>query len=791
MKIFQLSLHPPFDPARVATGSQVREAGLAAALTAAGHQITFCAPLPAGERAGSELYYSSPQQLAARIAACRPDAILVAYWTLLAALPAVQVPVILDCIAPRLLEAMYQTPGTLQHESRQLLALLARADHFLVGNQRQGDLLLTLLLLAGIDCRERVPVSLVPIATDGTPLPYTPPQDSIQVVSAGVDWPWRQSAAYVAVIEDWCRTHPQFALRTISGAYPGADTQATGLLGYRDMQQALRASQLGLELGARNTEREFSQSFRLAEYLQCGLPVLVNPWLPLADTIRAWDAGWLVATPEELRAVLQQIASDPALLARKAAGARRLAQEQLNYRQVCAPLLAYLAAPWQPRKEAVVFAAAPLAPVPAPPRGWRWQAALVQLYQLVFCRKRPRDCADILMVTRSDLFPPDHGAAVKIVRTAESLSRLGRKVYLCTDKRREYYCFTDGVMRVQPYPRWLPLLALPRRLALLRLLLAGYPWSNAFLYFPLKDFSYIVRALYLATRFPVGAGIAEFPAYVRPLRFVRKLLGGRIVLVEHNVEYERLREQIRDLSPHAYQQLKRTELDLCAAADAVITVSDNDRLQLLRDGVDPRKLQTIPHGVDLAAFRTTPVAAVRARYGIPAAALLLVYHGPYSYAPNLQAMTVMARELLPLLARRGLQVKVLAIGSKPPQASLHPDIIFTGAVDSLAAVLPAADLAVVPLREGGGTRMKILDYFAAGVPVISTTKGIEGIPVQHGEHALIVDEMAVMADAIVALAGDRARARQLAEHARDFVEGLGWDAIAARYLPLLQGPAER
>src|SRR5690606_24310057 len=115
------------------------------------------------------------------------------------------------------------------------------------------------------------------------------------------------------------------------------------------------------------------------------------------------------------------------------------------------------------------------------------------------------------------------------------LSRLGAPVLLCTDNRREYYRFDDGVMSTLRYPLWLRLLALPRRLALLRLLLRGYPWSNAFLYFPLKDFSYITRSLYLATRYHGGAWLAEFPAYVQPLRFVRKLLGGRIVLVEHNV----------------------------------------------------------------------------------------------------------------------------------------------------------------------------------------------------------------------------------------------------------------
>jgi glycosyltransferase involved in cell wall biosynthesis len=359
-------------------------------------------------------------------------------------------------------------------------------------------------------------------------------------------------------------------------------------------------------------------------------------------------------------------------------------------------------------------------------------------------------------------------------------------VWLCTDNRREYYCFEGGSMTVMRYPAWLRLLALPRRIALVRLLLRGYPWSNAFLYFPLFDASYIARALYLGTRNPVGASIAEFPAYVRPCRFVRKLLGGKMLLVEHNVEYERLREQIKTLSERGYQQLKRTELVMCEAADAIVTVSDNDRAILMRDGIAPHKIHTIPHGVDVNAFRNAVVDDVRSLYGIAADALLLVYHGPYSYAPNLQAMQVMATEILPRLLAQNLKVEVLAIGSKPPAEALHGAIHFTGAVPDLTRILPAADIAVVPLLEGGGTRMKILDYFAAGVPVISTSKGVEGIPVTTGHHLVVVDDVEGICAAIRGFAADPAHARLLARNATAFVQESSWDNIAAQYMPLLQ-----
>jgi len=248
------------------------------------------------------------------------------------------------------------------------------------------------------------------------------------------------------------------------------------------------------------------------------------------------------------------------------------------------------------------------------------------------------------------------------------------------------------------------------------------------------------------------------------------------VLVEHNVEYARLKAQVPELSPAQYQNLKAIEIDLCNRSGAVVCVSDNDRLRLAADGVHPGLLHTIPHGVDLAAWRQAQPAPARERFGIPAGVPLLVFHGTFVYPPNLEALQVLGREILPRLEQAGIQAHALAVGHRPPAESPHPRIHCTGSVEDVAPWLKAADLAVVPLREGGGTRMKIIDCFAAGLPVVSTAKGIEGIPAQHGVEALIVDDWDEMAAAI---------ARLLEEPA--LAEGLDWRALGARYLEVYAG----
>ena len=801
MKLLYLTLEPPLDTGKVATGNQVRAQGIREVLEAAGHQVHQLAFMPASlhtteSPANSRITdsYKSAEQLHRFIAEEAFDSIIVAYWYLLDHLPESDIPVVLDFIAPRLLEIMFQEPENVAEQARIIIRHLSKVDHVLAGNQRQADLLLALLLQAGIDCREQIPISIVPIATRSKLSRVKNSPNLLTLVNAGVDWPWRNFENYRNTLESLTAKHQELRFTEYTGVYPGlhnqagddgegsGDEQASTLLGYAAMQASLQQCDIGLELGERNPEREFSHSYRAMEYLESGLPIIINSWISLASLIKHYDAGWVIDAPSELDNLIASLLADPELLARKKAGVDKLKAEQLNYQDACKPLLEFLSVAAKINRFALADEAV---------EGFQEQGAsngkiiLGKIFKRYFCPPRPESTPDVLMVTRADLFPVDHGAAVKIIRTAESLSRTGRDVWLTTDSRTEYFQFSDGKMTTHRFPFLLRFLCQPRIVASMKLLKLGFPYSNSFLYMPVTDMSFTVRAIYLASRKPIGAYQAEFPAYVRPCRFARSLFEGKILLVQHNVEYDRISNQEPDLTPKNIQTLKNLELAMCHEADNIIAVSDNDRDKMIADGIDAEKIHTIPHGVDLQAFHTTPSINIRERYRLPWQTPLLVYHGTYSYSPNLEAMQVMAREILPRLEERDMHVTVLAIGSKPPDFPLHPNIVFVGSVDNLAEVIPATDLAVVPLQEGGGTRMKILDYFAAGIPVISTAKGIEGIPVENGKQALIIDDFDAISDAIVHLLRNPQEGKKLSDQASLFVETLGWDAIGRRYLPLL------
>jgi glycosyltransferase involved in cell wall biosynthesis len=391
----------------------------------------------------------------------------------------------------------------------------------------------------------------------------------------------------------------------------------------------------------------------------------------------------------------------------------------------------------------------------------------------------------MVIVTRSDIVPTDHGAAVKIDRTAWGLSHLFDAVYLVSGNRERYFVYRAGARTEHSYPRWLALLGPEQARVDKRLNDLGLPASDAFLFEPLIDWSFVARTLYLGRRSGARLFQAEFPAYARACIWAQACLGGRTLLVEHNVEYERLRSQFPDMSEHTFKLLQDTEVQLCNRVDAVVAVSQRDRNRLLADGVSAEKIHVIPHGVDLEVYDEALPANVRDRFDIDDDSVLLVYHGIYLYPPNLEAMQLMASQVLPRLQRQGVNAKVLAIGRHPPAKALHPDILFTGSVERLAPYLLAADIAVVPLMRGGGTRMKILDYFAAGLPVVSTTKGIEGMSATPTENVLIFDDWDDFATAIQSLASDRASAAAIGAAGRRFVAGLGWRDITRRYLDLV------
>ena len=827
MKIILIAHGVFLNSSSVATGNSVRAYYLAKGLVDHGHQVTYTYPRELAKFTSNEIDNSLPgirvtnfiskKELSRLIKNEQPDLLVVGYWELLDYLDeTIAVPIVLDVVAPRILEIMFQTEFDLDAETMHMLTLYRRADRFLVGNERQRHFLLPWLIMAGIDCRFEIPIDIVPISSQ--PCQERPPKqkDSLwRFVSGGVSWPWRNSEAWFDKIVTTLENEQLYKseLCLFSGKYLygnkgdnlSVEIEEThkknvlrkhNLLAYGAMQQfLLHQSDIGIELADYNIEREYSQSFRIIEFMRAGLPVICNDYLEISSLIESYDAGWVVHSKDELPSLLQNILGDSSELERKSKNALRLIEEHFNYLQTIRPVIDYALKPNKIKRTLPISAIASRNAIPSSGNAYNLLARIrstikqnaISLLKRIFSKLRPRqgEQKEIVIITRSDIFPTDHGAAVKIDRTAAALSRYIDAVYLITDNRNEYYIYQQGDLIRKRFPLWISLLAPIRFFVRQATRKKGIPASDAFLYYPLFDWSYIIRTLYLAVRHPVYVFQAEFPMYARACIWARSLCGGKVLLVEHNVEYNRLREQIPEMSCHTVNYLRDIEIQLCNAADATIVVSERDRNQLIEDGVCNQHIHYIPHGVDLAQFDRAKPIDLRKRFEIGENETILVYHGTYLYPPNLEAMKILAQRILPMLHQRGVRVKVIAIGPGCPPQSLHEDIIFTGSVKSVAPYLLAANIAIVPLLKGGGTRMKILDYFAAALPVVSTAKGIEGIPVNNGVEAIIINAVDdAFVDAIINLIENPQQAAAMGKKGRTFVEQMDWSAIALRYLKL-------
>ncbi|MBM4393559.1 MAG: radical SAM protein [Deltaproteobacteria bacterium] len=394
----------------------------------------------------------------------------------------------------------------------------------------------------------------------------------------------------------------------------------------------------------------------------------------------------------------------------------------------------------------------------------------------------PRSLGNPLRIgifTRADLFPANHGAAVKIVRTAEALVRAGDHVVLVSDDRDAYLRWQDGWKRVSYEPRFRAIQEAPflRDQARFERWLAriGYPVDEHFLYRPVVDPAWWARALYVGLRERLDVYQAEFPGYAVPAQIASRLLGGRSVLVQHNVEHDRLR-QMAGLSPGALRRIRLVEEAIVRAVDEVIAVSEDDRQRMgAREHI-----RHVPHGVDLAAFTGRKIN-LRRRYELPPGPVIF-FHGTLHYAPNTEAVRWLASELAPSLK----EGSILCAGLSPPVELARDRLRFCGPVEDLAAHIESADLCACPLFAGGGTRLKLVEYFAAGKAVVSTPLGAEGLEVRHEEHLLLADRDALVPTIHRAL-GDSKLRKRLGANARRWASGRDWSAVASAYRAIHRG----
>ena len=265
---------------------------------------------------------------------------------------------------------------------------------------------------------------------------------------------------------------------------------------------------------------------------------------------------------------------------------------------------------------------------------------------------------------------------------------------------------------------------------------------------------------------------------VLPLKFFPK------ILFQHNVEsvirqrhYQTASNPL--LKAYLYWdwvRLKRFEGYAARTFDHSIMVSEQDS-ETMRQLFGVTNTSAIPTGVDVDFFQPREPEAPGHH---------IVFTGSMDWFPNEDGIQFFVREILPLI-RKELEVTFWIVGRTPSEpirrlADEHADIRVTGTVDDVRPYMDRAGVYVVPLRIGGGTRIKIFEAMATAKPVVSTTIGVEGLPVTHGANVLLRDDPASFAADVVRLLQSPAERRRLGEAGRALVvEQYTWDVAARRF----------
>jgi glycosyltransferase involved in cell wall biosynthesis len=262
------------------------------------------------------------------------------------------------------------------------------------------------------------------------------------------------------------------------------------------------------------------------------------------------------------------------------------------------------------------------------------------------------------------------------------------------------------------------------------------------------------------------------------------------VLVAHNVEHD-VRAQEARLTPWSRRKLRiyldsrrlrRLEARTLSSVDRVICVSDDDRrlLEALgrREGV-----WLIPNGVDTTYFNYADHSLNRGNR--------LLFSAHLGYPPNRDACLWLCREIMPVLRRHipAASLTIVGYGAGQEIHSLHSPsdgVEVVGAVEDVRPYMLASDVFVIPLRFGGGTRLKALEAMAAGLPIMSTPIGIKGLDVQQEDLAELATTSEAFASGTASLMHDLARRADLSSRGRaHVVNRYDWKIIANLLVPRL------
>ncbi len=396
----------------------------------------------------------------------------------------------------------------------------------------------------------------------------------------------------------------------------------------------------------------------------------------------------------------------------------------------------------------------------------------------------------ILWLKTELLHPVDKGGRIRTYQMLRELRRRHHITYLTLDDGRSS---DEAELRAEEYCD--ELVRIPFRSS--EKFSAGFWLETGLSLFSPRPYAiqkYKTAAMSREIRRRVGNGDTDVLVcdFLAPSVNMPAVIPCASVLFQHNVEAQIWQRhfQVQEnrlkkaFLRRQWQRMLAYEREVCRRFDHVVAVSPQDR-ELMRREYGLEAITDIPTGVDTEYFRPSGTASVDPN--------LLVFTGSMDWMPNEDAIRYFLERVMPLIRRDVPEAGLMIVGRKPSRglmrlADEYEGLQVTGYVDDVRPYVERAAGFIVPLRVGGGTRLKIYEAMAMETPVVSTSVGAEGLSVRHGRELLVADGPEDFARATVRLLRDRDFARKMARAAAEKVRAeFSWDRVAQRFEVICEG----
>lgn len=379
---------------------------------------------------------------------------------------------------------------------------------------------------------------------------------------------------------------------------------------------------------------------------------------------------------------------------------------------------------------------------------------------------------NICIVSPYDVFPLTSGSPRRVFEIAKGLNLHGASVVVLHPGQSKAINADLDFIGFKHFTR----LFVPKK----------FKWSSALgTYMNPLNFLVLSKLMKIASRYDVDVIQCEQSWSVPWAILVANKYHVPLTLDEHGVDAIAVRHS--SSIPYAYPYTLVLEKYATNTASSVFVVSEEDRKKLIDlYNVPISKVTVIANGVNTDEYNSVTKTYARRKLGFKDDEILILFHGILGWKANHEAAMTITRTIAPEVHKHLPNVKFLIVGARPSQnlikqAQRNSHILLARYVPNLVDYIVAADVCIVPLHSGSGTRLKLLEYMAASKPIVTTTIGAEGIPLCNSVHAMIhkeVDESFI--ESIKQLILNKRLAEEMGAHAKKLAESFDWKVITTK-----------